>query len=95
MNVKAKLADLEISDVYDMEQRIAWQAMIITMEAVIKFAHRYADLAEKQAAECRDPKRKEELLTMAENCRIVPGKSSDNIPAGYTVSMVQSSGDLY
>lgn len=69
---KAKLADLEISDVYDMEQRIAWQAMIITMEAVIKFAHRYADLAEKQAAECRDPKRKEELLTMAENCRIVP-----------------------
>ena len=59
-------------DVYDMEQRIAWQSMIITMEAIIAFAHRYADLAEEQAAECTDETRKAELLTMAENCRRVP-----------------------
>jgi len=69
---KDKLAAHKIKDVYDMEQQIAWQAMIITMEAIIAFAHRYADLAEKQAQECANPTRKKELLTMAECCRTVP-----------------------
>lgn len=67
-----KLAAHSVDDVYDMEQRIAWQAMIITMEAIISFAHRYADMAEKMAAQCTDETRKTELLTMAENCRVVP-----------------------
>lgn len=69
---KEKLAKHVVNDVYDMEQRIAWQSMIIVMEAIIAFAHRYAALAEKQAAECKDAKRKSELLTMAEACRTVP-----------------------
>lgn len=69
---KNRLAEHEIHDVYDMEQRISWQAMIIVMEAVIAFAHRYADLAEKLAEECADKKRKSELLIMADNCRTVP-----------------------
>ena len=55
-----------------MEQRINWEAMIIVMEGIISFAHRYADLAEQQAAECTDAARRQELLTMAENCRTVP-----------------------
>lgn len=46
---KAKLEKLEIKDVYDMEQKLAWEAMIIGMEAVISLAHRYADLAEEKA----------------------------------------------
>ena len=46
--------------------------MIIVMEGIISFAHRYADLAEQQAAECTDAARRQELLTMAENCRTVP-----------------------
>lgn len=60
------------NDVYDMEQRLDWEAMIIVMEAIIDFAHRYADLAEKQAENCSDEVRKRELVTMAENCRTVP-----------------------
>ena len=60
------------NDVYDMEQRLDWEAMIIVMEALIDFAHRYADLAEKQAENCSDEVRKRELVTMAENCRTVP-----------------------
>ena len=31
-----------------------------------------ADEAERQAKECKDEKRKKELLTIAENCRVVP-----------------------
>ncbi len=69
---KKRLSEHICKDVYDMEQRISWQAMIIVMEAIIAFAHRYADLAEKQAAECKDETRKMELLTMAEACRTVP-----------------------
>ncbi len=67
-----KLANFKIKDVYDMEQVITWKSMIIVMEAIITLAHRYADLAEKKAAECTDVKRKEELLTMAANLRVVP-----------------------
>ena len=69
---RKKLSEFVVKDVYDMEQRINWQAMIIVMEAIIAFAHRYADLAETQAAECTDPVRKAELETMAANCRRVP-----------------------
>lgn len=69
---KEKLASQDFKEVYDMEQEINWKAMIIVMEAIIDFAHRYADLAEEQAKECKDEKRKAELLTMAENCRTVP-----------------------
>ena len=69
---KENLASFVCKDVYDMEQRINWEAMIIVMEGIIHFAHRYADLAELQAAECTDAARRQELLTMAENCRTVP-----------------------
>lgn len=69
---KKNLEELSVNDVADFEKRIAWESMIIVMEAVIAFSHRYADLAEKQAAECTDEKRKAELLTMADNCRYVP-----------------------
>ena len=74
---KEKLAEHQVNDVYDMEQQIAWKAMIIAMEAVIKFAHRYADLANKQAAECIDPKRKEELLKISEVNAKVPAHKPD------------------
>ena len=69
---KKNLEEFKIKDVYDMEQVITWKSMIIVMEAIITLAHRYADLAEKKAAECTDAKRKEELLTMAANLRVVP-----------------------
>ena len=49
-----------------------WKACIIQAEALITYAHRMADEAERQAAECTDEKRKQELLTIAENCRVVP-----------------------
>lgn len=69
---KEKLEKHDVHDVYDMEQIIAWQAMIITMEAIIDFAHRYAELADELAEKCTNPERAKELRTMAENCRTVP-----------------------
>ena len=49
-----------------------WKACIIQCEGLITYAHRMADEAERKASECQDEKRKKELLTIAENCRVVP-----------------------
>ncbi len=49
-----------------------WKACIIQCEGLITYAHRMADEAERQAAQCADEKRKQELLTIAKNCRVVP-----------------------
>lgn len=43
-----------------------------TIDAVALFAGRYADLAERMAAETADEERKRELLRIASNCRRVP-----------------------
>jgi pyruvate formate-lyase/glycerol dehydratase family glycyl radical enzyme len=48
------------------------RAVVIVLEAVVRFAHRYAELAEELARTETDNKRLNELITMAENCRTVP-----------------------
>ena len=50
----------------------AWKAMLISCDAVILFAERHADLAEKLALSEPDQNRKAELLKIAEVCRWVP-----------------------
>ncbi|WP_092223103.1 trans-4-hydroxy-L-proline dehydratase [Desulforhopalus singaporensis] len=51
-----------------------WKAMAISCDAVIVFAERHADLAEKMAATEGDPGRKAELIRIAEICRRVPAE---------------------
>lgn len=48
------------------------KAAILSCEAVIRYARRYAELAEKEGAACRDSARKQELLQIAANCARVP-----------------------
>ena len=48
------------------------KAAILSCEAVIRYARRYAELAEKEGASCRDSARKQELLQIAANCARVP-----------------------
>jgi len=50
----------------------ALKSMDISCDAVIVFAERHADLAEHRAKTETDPKRKEELLKIADICRWVP-----------------------
>ncbi|SDK30424.1 formate C-acetyltransferase [Maridesulfovibrio ferrireducens] len=49
-----------------------YRSVIISLEAVVKYANRYADLCEATAAEESDSKVKAELLEIAEVCRRVP-----------------------
>ncbi|MCI9336708.1 MAG: glycyl radical protein [Lachnospiraceae bacterium] len=48
------------------------KAAIQSCEAVIRYARRYALLAEREAASCRDFVRKQELMQIAANCARVP-----------------------
>jgi len=48
------------------------EALKIIAEAYIDFCNRYADHAAELSQECDDETRKQELLTIAQNCRRVP-----------------------
>ncbi|MFC2059604.1 glycyl radical protein [Chloroflexota bacterium] len=55
-----------------------WQAMVVSCEAVIALAKRYADLAQKLAKDEPDPVRKLELERIADNCKWVPANPARN-----------------
>ena len=52
------------------------EAVIMSCQAVIHYANRYALLAAEMAQQCGDPVRKAELLTIAANCSRVPAKGA-------------------
>jgi len=68
-------------DILPLYQKIAnWEAMKIVLEAGIRYARRYARLARIIAENLEtDPKRKEELLRIAETCERVPAKPPRNL----------------
>ena len=51
-------------------------AVILSCQAVMEYAQRYAALAEKMAAECSDPVRRNELEVIALNCSHVPARGA-------------------
>lgn len=51
-------------------------AVILSCQAVIEYAQRYAELALEMADRCRDQARKQELLVIARNCSRVPAKGA-------------------
>lgn len=56
-----------------------WTAMKVVLEAGIRFAGRYANLARIVAAKETDEKRKAELLRIAETCERVPANPPRNL----------------
>lgn len=69
---KEKISNLDSSLPESIEQRSFWQAVIISNEAVIKFARRYSELAEEMALTEQDESRKNELFKIANICAWVP-----------------------
>lgn len=66
----------------DYDQRNFYEAIIITCQALINFANRYADLAESMASKEKSPGRKKELMEIAKICRNVPEKKASNFKEG-------------
>ncbi len=54
------------------------EAVMISCRAAIRYAERYARLADQEAADCADPARRQELLQIAENCRRVPARGAES-----------------
>ena len=54
------------------------QAVIISCDAVINYANRYAALAKEMAGRCSDSARRAELLKISENCSKVPAKGAES-----------------
>jgi len=74
---EAELAGCSLGDAdYATKSRFL-QAVLISCRAVIGYAGRYAELAEKEAAQCGDSVRKAELLAIASNCRRVLAKGAE------------------
>ena len=70
---KERLAALDLTNSVDLwEKKPFYEAMIIVCDAIMIWARRHVELARRLAAEEADPKRKAELLTIAEVCERVP-----------------------
>jgi formate C-acetyltransferase len=67
-----------VNDTKAFDRREELKAMAICCDAIIHFAGRYADEAERLAAVENDPERKEELVAIAKNCRRVPAYKPEN-----------------
>jgi pyruvate formate-lyase/glycerol dehydratase family glycyl radical enzyme len=70
--IDAKLASFKPANAAEGNKVAFWRAAKISFEAVIDFAHRYADKLAELSADCTDPQRKAELASMSKVLRKVP-----------------------
>lgn len=69
---RAAMDALDLTEVEDLKKSSFYRAVLITLDAVVAFAHRYAGLASQQAAAESDPLRRAELTEMARIMAKVP-----------------------
>lgn len=72
------LEKLDKNDTDYIKKRTFYEAMIISYNACIQFAGRYAAKAREMAAACSDTARKAELLNIARVCETVPEHGASN-----------------
>ncbi len=75
---QAELDHCNVGDGDYAERSRFLEAVIMSCQAVIDYANRYAKLALEMAEKCTDPQRKAELLVIASNCSKVPAKGATN-----------------
>ncbi len=73
---EAELAALSLADGDYQKKSRFLQAVIISCDAAVTYARRYAKLALEEAEKCTDGARKLELLQIAQNCANVPEKGA-------------------
>lgn len=76
--IKEQMDQLDLTDINQQKQLYFYQAGLIVIKAVHDFADRYAQLAEKEAADATDQQRKDELLEIARIMRKVPYQPADS-----------------
>ena len=83
--IEERRAELDIARPGDYERDYYLRSLLMVAEGMVELANRYADLADKMAAECADEKRRAELTEIARICRKVP-----EFPAGTMQEALQS-----
>lgn len=73
---EAELASLSLADGDYQKKSRFLQAVMISCDAAVAYARRYAKLALEEAEKCTDNARKLELLQIAQNCANVPEKGA-------------------
>ena len=73
---QAELDKCQVGDANYVTKSHFLNAVILSCQAAIEYAERYAELASQMAAECTDPVRKQELLQISENCSRVPANGA-------------------
>ncbi len=100
---QAALDSLSPYEANEFRKRAFLQGAIIALQAAVRFAHRYADEAERQAADpATTPKRRAELLQIAEVCRQVPARPARNFQEAvqcawfvHLISQIESNGHSF
>lgn len=67
-----------LSPVDTQQKKPFCEAIIITCDAIVLWAHRYGDKAREMAAACSDARRKQELIEIADRCYRVPEFPAEN-----------------
>jgi pyruvate-formate lyase len=100
---RAALDGLSPYEAGEFKRRAFLQGAIISLEAAIRFARRYADEAERQAAAPgTDSERRAELQRIAQACRQVPAKPARNFQEAvqsawfvHLISQIESNGHSF
>ena len=74
---RARLAALDLTDPSALRMRDFCQAAVVVAEAAIRFAHRFAELAERLAGAEDSGERRLELFEIARICRNVPARPAE------------------
>lgn len=72
-NAEEELRNLRFASADEVKKADFLKSVIIANKAIVRLAHRFADLAAEMASSEADPVRKKELERIAETCRWVPG----------------------
>lgn len=75
--VRKELASCSVGDADYATKHVFLEAVLISCQAAVDYARRYARLAEEKASECTDAARRQELLMIAKNCGRVPAKGAE------------------
>lgn len=70
--VEEKIKNITYRNSKDLKRRLFYEAALIVLKAIVKFAQRFAELAELKAAKTTDEIRRKELLKIADICKRVP-----------------------
>ena len=76
--VKAEIAKMNVGDSDYCSKKALLDGIIMSCEAVIGYANRYAALAERMANNESNATRREELFRIADNCRRVPANGAQS-----------------